>query len=337
MRRAAWVSAADARVKQVKHRFEAAQRFVEQTVLWRVWERLLENEFVDRSVALGAKAFVSLFPALIVVAAFTPASVRASILQTLTRRAGLSGDGLATVKGAFATTDDVRKATGVVGLIFTFFYVNSFTGALRRVYTKAWRRPAGGRASGYAGGAAWLAGIVGYFALLGALRSVLTGGPETGLFALMAWMGGVGVWWMTAWLMLGRQVRLRALVSGAVLTGTGMTAYAVTASLWMPRTVSENQHQFGFFGVALAMVTWLTGAAMIIVAGACAAPVLVEDPGWIGRAARGPEGSTVLADGAPPSQAAPLARPTFSDALGHRRSEEPRVVELPDYDKDSAT
>jgi len=29
-------------------------------------ERVLENEFIDRSVALAAKAFVSLFPALIV-------------------------------------------------------------------------------------------------------------------------------------------------------------------------------------------------------------------------------------------------------------------------------
>jgi hypothetical protein len=28
-------------------------------MLWRVWERLLEIEFVDRSIALAGKAFVS--------------------------------------------------------------------------------------------------------------------------------------------------------------------------------------------------------------------------------------------------------------------------------------
>jgi uncharacterized BrkB/YihY/UPF0761 family membrane protein len=157
-----WASAPHTRVMRLGDRLEEVRAWVERTILWRIWERLLENEFLDRSVALGAKAFVSLFPALIVIAAFTPSSVRASIVATITRRAGLSGAGLTTVKSAFASSDDTRRATGIVGLLFTFFYINSFTAALRRVYTKAWRRPSGGRASGYAVGAAWLIGIVAY-------------------------------------------------------------------------------------------------------------------------------------------------------------------------------
>src|SRR5436309_2633636 len=105
--------------------------FVQRTILWRVWERLLENEFVDRSVALAAKAFVSLFPAIIVVAAFLPHGARESVTSTLTRRLGLTGDGLTTVKHAFASSDDIRKATGIFGLILTFFYINSFVTALQ--------------------------------------------------------------------------------------------------------------------------------------------------------------------------------------------------------------
>ena len=34
---------------------------LEGCLLWRVWERMLEIEFVDRSVALAGKAFVSFF------------------------------------------------------------------------------------------------------------------------------------------------------------------------------------------------------------------------------------------------------------------------------------
>ena len=49
----------------------------ERTLLWQVWNRMLEIEFVDRSVALAGKAFVSFFPLVIVVAAFMPPSVRA--------------------------------------------------------------------------------------------------------------------------------------------------------------------------------------------------------------------------------------------------------------------
>ena len=34
--------------------------------------------------------------------------------------------------------------------------------------------------------------------------------------------------------------------------------------------VTDNEAQFGFFGVALALVTWFSGAAICILIGACA-------------------------------------------------------------------
>ena len=76
MRVPEWASGIEARVVRVRHRFDPLQEWVERSIFWKIWERVLENEFVDRSVALAAKAFVSLFPALIVVAAFAPHSVR---------------------------------------------------------------------------------------------------------------------------------------------------------------------------------------------------------------------------------------------------------------------
>ncbi len=42
------------------------------TTVGRFWARLLELEFVDRAVALAAKAVVSFFPLIIVVAALSP-------------------------------------------------------------------------------------------------------------------------------------------------------------------------------------------------------------------------------------------------------------------------
>src|SRR5438270_13030968 len=86
------------------------------TIFWRMWERMLEIEFVDRSVALAGKAFVSFFPLVIVVAAFVPQRMRTSIFTTLTSRLGLRGQALVLAKGAFSSADDVRKATGIVGL-----------------------------------------------------------------------------------------------------------------------------------------------------------------------------------------------------------------------------
>ena len=48
------------------------------------------------------------------------------------------------------------------------------------------------------------------------------------------------------------------------------------------------------------MVTWLSGAAFIIVASACAAPVLAEDRGVLGRLARGSNPAVLVPGAAAP-------------------------------------
>ena len=102
---------------------------VDQLLLWRVWERLLEIEFVDRSVALAGKAFVS-FLRLVIVAAFVPEAGRESIVTTLIDRLGLAGEALDVTRGAFDSSSDIREATGVLGLVLTVFFAMSFTTAL---------------------------------------------------------------------------------------------------------------------------------------------------------------------------------------------------------------
>ncbi len=307
---------------------KAVQDWVERTIFWRVWERLLENEFIDRSVALAAKAFVSLFPALLVIAAFMPSSVRTSILETITRRLGISGEGLRTVRNAFSTASDVRKATGILGLVLTFFYINSFVTALQRVYTKSWRRPPGGRVSGYAIGAAWLIGVVAYFSLLGGARALFGNGPQTVAFGLLALAAAIAFWSITPWFLLQRQVRLRPLVTTGLVTGVGIAVYAATATAWMPNTVSQNQHQFGFFGVALALVTWLSGAATIVVVGASAGAVIASDPGPLGRLARG-SSEEVLAPGAAPFLPPPVQPQRFANAFGFRNDDDENAEPAP--------
>ena len=138
---------------------------------------MLEAEFVDRSVALASKAFVSFFPLVIVVAAFVPHDVRVSIFSTLTHRLGIQGHALAIAKESFATADQIRQAKGVLGLILTFFFASSFTTALQRVYLRAWRRPPAKKVGSYTRGPAWLAVMIGFMAMMGAMRGLLGDGP----------------------------------------------------------------------------------------------------------------------------------------------------------------
>jgi len=271
----------------------------ERTLLWRVWDRMLEIEFVDRGVALAGKAFVSFFPLVIVVASFAPPGIRTAIFSTLTHRLGLAGPPMADVRAAFASADDVRKATGFLGLVLTIFFASSFTTALQRVYLRVWRRPAGGKVGEYARGPVWFLVVLGAMALLGGLRALIGDGPQVALFLVVSLVVVAAVWWFTAWFMLMGQVRWRVLVPTGVITSILLGAFGLSAAIWMPNLVERNENQYGFFGVALSLVTWFTGAATCVIIGACAGAVFAEDTGWVGTFVRGRHGSLLVDDAAP--------------------------------------
>ena len=301
-------------VGRVRQRIDPIQDRVQHTLVWNIWERMLETEFVDRSVALASKAFVSFFPLIIVVAAFAPSSVRAAIFSTVTRRLGVEGHALVTAKQAFASADQIRRATGVLGLVLTFFFASSFTTALQRLYLRAWRRPPAKKVGSYARGPTWLACVLVYMAALGALRDWAGEGVGLGVFVLVALVAVPSAWVFTAWFMLEGQVRIRALIPTGIITGVAMTAYGISASAWMSNLVTKNEAQFGFFGVALALVSWFSGAAICIMIGACAGPVLAQDSGRVGRLVRGPSDAT-LVDGAPPPLPGPAQTLRLRDAF----------------------
>ena len=289
--------------------------WLERLLIWRVWERMLEIEFVDRSVALAAKAFVSFFPLVIVVAAFVPARIRMSIISALAARLGLRGDAFSLVQSSFASSDDIRRATGLLGLVLTIFFATSFTTALRRVYMRAWRRPPHSGVDNYWRGVTWLFAMLLSLAVLGGLRGAAGEGAGVVAWAVVALAVYVGLWWFTAWWLLLGDVRMRVLAPTGVITGIAMAGYGLSASVWMPEVVASNQEQFGFFGVALALVTWFSGAAICILVGACAGPVLAEDTGRLGRFIRGREPGTLNA-GAPPELPPPTRDLSLRDAFG---------------------
>jgi membrane protein len=235
---------------------------------------MLEIEFVDRSIALAGKAFVSFFPLVIVVAAFVPERIQSSIVTAVAARLGVQNEAFALFREGFASSDDVRKTTGVLGLVLTIFFATSFTTALQRVYLRAWRRPPSRAGAGaYGRGAVWLLATLATLAILGALRGVFDGGLGSGLLVIVGLAATSGLWWLTAWFFLHGEVRVRVLVPTGLVTGIALGGYALSAQVWMPKVVTSNEAQFGVFGIALALVTWFSGAAICILIGACVGPV----------------------------------------------------------------
>ena len=213
--------------------FAPAQR-LDSTVLGRWRSRLLEVEFVDRSVALAAKAFVSLFPLVIVISALTSDRVRQEILRTLADRLGVDNQSREAVSQAFATPDATRAATGLIGVLLTVAFAVSFTTALQRLYLRAWRRPSGGGLRNKGRGVIWVVGAAVLLVILSAARSVLSGSTGPALTWLLGVVGASALWWWTAHLMLRGEVRWRALLPTALVTGVGSALYTMASSVWMP-------------------------------------------------------------------------------------------------------
>jgi membrane protein len=288
---------------------------LESTALGRLWSRLLEVEFVDRSVALAAKAFVSLFPFLILVTALTPESVRDEVVESLTNRFGITGDAFNTIRAAFASSDQTRAASGIVGAVITIAFAVSFTTALQRTYLRAWRRPPGGGARNKGRGAIWVAGVIALLMLLTLIRGLL--GSDAG--RVLAWAVGLitatCLWWWTARLMTRGEIRWRPLLPTAVITGVGSWLYTLSATIWMPRTLASQYAQFGSFGVGLAFVTWFTGLSFLIVFAAVAGPALADGDDMVGRWLRDGR-PTALMPNAKPALPGPSRPMRLSDAFG---------------------
>lgn len=278
-------SALTVRAKHLRQGLEAS--------LVGVWlERLIELQFIDRAVALAAKAFVALVPVVVAVAALAPDSVRAAMTGTLQRRMGLSGPSLELVRAGFASEPGISTSTGFVGGLLLLFYAMSFTRALQRVYLSAWRQPPETARRAAFKGLAWLVVLMVMLWIAGVLHDALTDRPPGwALFLLLAFAALSTFWWTTAFLSLRGHVRWRVLLPSSLLTAVGLLLYGAAASVWMPRSVEANEAQFGLFGVSMTIVSWFVGAALILVGATALGPVLAQDGGWLGRLIRGRGGT----------------------------------------------
>ena len=85
------------------------------------------------------------------------------------------------------------------------------------------------------------------------------------VLALSALVGLVP-WTSIPYLLLDRQVHWRRMLVAGALTATAMAIYSTATTFYMPELVEDYTEQFGLFGVTIAIIGWLLGAAGIIVA-----------------------------------------------------------------------
>jgi membrane protein len=241
-------------------------------------DRLVEIQFVDRSVALGSLGFTALVPLLVIASAFLPGTD--GLANELINRFHLHGSTAELVREVFAQPDAVRQSISWLGVLLLVGAALSFTRGLQRVYERAWRLDARGLA-GTRAGLIWIAGIVVWSTVFAAARDWLL--DLTGsLAALTILLAGDAVLWLwSPWILLARRVDWRRLVPTALLTAVAMTAISIGSVIYMPEAIGRSATHYGPIGIAIALVSWLVGIGFALTVCAGVGAVLggeVDEP-----------------------------------------------------------
>jgi len=260
--------------------------------VWRTFgsliERLAAVGFIQTGVILAAQTFLALFPLLIAVTALLPADSATGVAHSVRSRFGLSGGTTEeTMDQLVANRSDLRGSLTVIGVIVVLASATSFTRALQRLYEMAWSVPRLGL-RGSLRGLIWLVGLVVYATLLAfALRLAGTDGPGVVLRPMVLAVGAVLLWWWTPFILLLGRVRARALLPGALITAAAMGILGKVSSVVVPRTVANNERQFGTIGAVFAIESWLVVVSCTLVVAVVVSAVLGQADGPLGRLARG--------------------------------------------------
>jgi membrane protein len=237
--------------------------------------RLAEIGGVQRATLLGAQAFTSLIPYLVIASALVPRREDESFADVLVDRFDLEGRAADGVRALFASAGEVESGITFIGIAVLAVSVLSFTRALQSTYERSYGLdPSGMR--GLPRNLLWIGALAVWLSL-----ASLRGEVEDlfgAVFSVIAALGFAFVLWLgTPMLLIGDRVAPRLLVPGAVVSGVLMTVLVYASAVYMPILIENAATRYGLIGVAFSLQGWLLTFCLVIVAGAVVGGVLSED------------------------------------------------------------
>ena len=276
------------RMTDLRRRLEPAVRLAQSGLPGQILGRLIEVQFLDRTVILAAQAFSAILPLFIVVSTVSPHPGGDSPGTVLIGKLGLGASQMSSLQTAVVPPPSARASVGVLGILLALLTATSFARALQRSYQLAWRLPPVGLR------AAWrpLALVVGlalYIELLFLFGRLVRGVPAGSVLEdLVTFAGAWALWTGAGWILLAGRVRPRLLAVGGLLTAVGFASLRRLSAFYLPSLVTSNQQQFGLLGVAFTLFSWLSACSFIIVVATVVGAILAEDPGRFGQFIRVP-------------------------------------------------
>lgn len=247
---------------------------LEQTLVGKLVERLLELNPFERSLALGAKLFTAVVPLSILLSTLVGGP---NLLVTrLIDGFGLTGAGASALTQLFdVPSAQVWNVITLVGLLVAGYSLLSFARALQRIYEDAWHlSPL--RTHGITWGSVWVVAFAVYFSLSTPLARLLYehGFRVSGTIVSLVW--GTILWLVTPFILLGRRVHLRVLAPGGITGAILLVAFNLGSNLYLPHSMTANVHRYSLVGVTFTLLSWLFAFSLTLVAAAACGAVLAE-------------------------------------------------------------
>src|SRR5215208_3663557 len=102
----------------------------------RCFRRFVDIEGTQHATVLGAQAFTSLIPFLVVAAVFAPGD--ADLSERIIDRFGLEGESAKSVDALFADSGEVESTLTVVSVVILVLATLSFSRAMQRMFQRAY-------------------------------------------------------------------------------------------------------------------------------------------------------------------------------------------------------
>jgi membrane protein len=238
----------------------------------RCLRRFVHIEGAQAATVLGAQAFTSLIPFLVVAAALGPGD--SDLADRIIERFGLEDDSARSVRTLFADAGEVESAVTWVSIVILVLATLSFTRALQRVFQRAYGEEPHGFADAWRG-LAWLGGFAAWMTISSPLREALEDVGGVVFAVALSTITGFVLWLWTPLILLGRE-DVRELVPGAAVSGLLGALLGVASSIYVPILMDWSASRYGLIGVAFSLQSWLLVFSFVVVAGAVVGGVVSE-------------------------------------------------------------
>ena len=234
--------------------------------------RFIAIEGAQQATLLGAQAFTSLIPLMVVAAAASPGD--GDLADRMVERFGLHGDSAESMQQLFASAGTTRSTITWISIVILMLSALSFTRALQRIFQRAYARKPD-MIKDQQRGLAWLVCLGIWVTLLSPLHESLEDLGGIVFAVVVATVSGFLLWLGTPMLLLGER-DWRFLAPGALVSGFLGALLGVASSIYVPIAMDWSAEKYGLIGIAFALQSWLLVAGFVIVTGAVIGATVVE-------------------------------------------------------------